>query len=65
MDRQTSSNQQWTADISASVEEQSEKNQEDLKEVDGRLERLVQDENTFVSEEITKNPPTGNVPLSG
>ena len=65
MDRQTSSNQQRTADISASVEEQSEKNQEDLKEVDGRLERLVQDENTFVSEEITKNPPTSNVPLSG
>ena len=59
LDRQSASQQQWTTTFNSTVEEQRQKSEDDLKEIDERLERLVQDENVFVSEEITKNVPTG------
>lgn len=33
-----------------------------MKQIDGQLERLVQNENVFVTEEIAKNTPTGQTP---
>ena len=59
LDRLTASQQQWTTHFSSTVETHRQEAEEDLKQIDGRLERLVQDENSFVNEEITKNVPTG------
>ena len=59
LDRLTASQQQWTTNFSSTVETHHQEAEEDLKQIDGRLERLVQDENNFVNEEITKNVPTG------
>jgi len=61
-DQQTKSQQQWTTTFSAAIEDEQKKSEEQLKQIDGHLARLVQDENVFVTEEISKNVPTGQTP---
>ena len=59
LDQQRVHQSEWTTNFGASLEEGRRKAEEELKQIDGQLERLVQNENVFVTEEIAKNTPTG------
>ena len=59
LDQQMSSQRQWTTTFGAAIEDQRREAAEGAERIDGQLERLVQDENVFATEEIAKNMPTG------
>lgn len=62
LDQQRNRQSEWTTTFGASLEEGQRQAEEETKQIDEQLERLVQDENVFATEEITKNIPTGQTP---
>ena len=55
--RKLVSQQQWSSNVDSIVDSNRQDAEEILNQINGRLKRLIQEENNFVNKEITKNVP--------